>query len=152
VLSGIIIHGAQNMYTMVRADNERILEMLANNVAQEVERSNTRAVQAAQIMAMIQEQGMFGRRRDSSQFARRILEFYPEFTGAYFGYEPNADQDDRVFMNGEDSANMNGTMNNEGRYIPYWFRDKKDNNKIVVEPLVDMETSLNYSGIKKRFK
>jgi signal transduction histidine kinase/CheY-like chemotaxis protein/HAMP domain-containing protein len=152
VLSGIIIHGARNLYSTVRADNEEILKMLANDVAQKVEQSNKLAVRTAQTMALAQEQGMFGKRRESSQFARRILEFFPEYTGAYFGYEPNADQNDQAFINKQDHAAILGTTDDKGRYIPYWFRDKKNNNKIVVEPLVDMETSLYYSGVKQRFE
>jgi signal transduction histidine kinase/CheY-like chemotaxis protein/HAMP domain-containing protein len=151
VLTGIIIHTGQGMYGIARSDNELLLRNLATEVALEVERSNTRAVLAVRIMALAQEQGLFGKRRESSEFARRVLESFPEFTGAYFGYEPNADDNDAAFASSNEERRLTGTMAESGRFIPYWFRDPAKNGKISVEPLVDMETSLYYSGMKKRF-
>ncbi len=97
VLTGIIIHTGQGMYGIARSDNELLLRNLTTEVALEVERSNTRAVLAARMMALAQEQGLFGKRRESSAFARRVLKSFPEFTGTYFGYEPNADGNDAAF-------------------------------------------------------
>lgn len=151
VLTGVIIHTGQGMYGIARSDNELLLRSLATEVALEVERSNTRAVLAARIMALAQEQGLFGKRRESSQFARRVLESFPEFTGAYFGYEPNADGNDALFAPSEERRNMAATTDKSGRFIPYWFRDPARNGKISVEPLVDMESSLYYAEMKKRF-
>jgi signal transduction histidine kinase/CheY-like chemotaxis protein/HAMP domain-containing protein len=104
------------------------------------------------VMAMAQEHGLFGSREDTSQYARRVLEFYPEFTGAYFGYEANADQDDEAFFSSEAGSRTIKTMDLTGRFLPYWYRSHEDSSIILVEPLVNMETSLYYSGIKKKYE
>ena len=45
-------------------------------------------------MGLAQESGLFGDRARSLAFARAVLEALPELTGAYFGYEPDADGHD----------------------------------------------------------
>ena len=152
LLGAIVIYNAINMYSRARADNEQHLQLLTVELAEEIERTNNRAVIAAQVMALAQQSGLFGNRPESSEYARQVLEFYPEFTGAYFGYEPNADGDDMSFRNSDIGAQMSSAMDKTGRFIPYWYRDKSDNTKIVLEPLVNMETSLYYAGIKESFE
>ncbi|MDB4409668.1 response regulator [Gammaproteobacteria bacterium] len=152
LLGAIVIYNAINMYSRARADNEQHLQLLTVELAEEIERTNNRAVIAAQVMALAQQSGLFGNRPESSEYARQVLEFYPEFTGAYFGYEPNADGDDMSFRNSAIGAQMLSAMDKTGRFIPYWYRDKSDNTKIVLEPLVDMDTSLYYAGIKESFE
>ena len=91
ILLGIIFYTANEMAEALRAENERNMTILADRVAAEIERGNTRAVLAVEVMASAQENGMFGDRAASVEYARQVLEKYPEFTGAYFGYEPDAD-------------------------------------------------------------
>ncbi len=131
-----------------RAALEDSLQLLATQVAAEIERGNTRATMAVRIMAFAQQNGMFGDRAESSAYARRVLEAFPEFTGAYFGYEPNADTEDAVFRNSYESASIASALDESGRFLPYWYRDQADNTKVLLEPLVDMETSLYYQGVK----
>ena len=66
---------------------------MADKVALEVERGNQLTILAAEIMALAQEEGLFGDRQASIDMARRVLATYPEITAAYFGYEPDADGD-----------------------------------------------------------
>ncbi len=127
---------------------EDSLQLLATEVGAEIERGNTRATMAVRIMAFAQQSGMFGNRVESSAYARRVLEAFPEFTGAYFGYEPNADTEDAVFRNSYESASIASALDESGRFLPYWYRDQADNTKVLLEPLVDMETSLYYQGVK----
>ena len=118
---------------------------LADQVALEVERGNTRAVSVAKTMALAQEESLFGDRVASIDFARRVLTEHPEFTGAYFGYEPEeADRSGRTDEVPQDA------MNEDGRFIPYWFRDEGAGGAITLTPLVDMETSLYYDGARRR--
>ena len=152
MLGAIVVYNALNLYSQARTDNEQLLQGLAVELAQEIEGTNNRAVMAAQVMALAQESGLFGKRAESSAYASQVLAFYPEFTGAYFGYEPNADGDDETYLHADTAALMPKSMDKTGRFIPYWFRDKSDNSKLVLEPLVDMETSLYYSGMKKRYE
>ena len=51
VLLAFIVWLADTMYTALRAENERQMQILADGVATEIERGNTRAVLAAQVMA-----------------------------------------------------------------------------------------------------
>jgi signal transduction histidine kinase/DNA-binding response OmpR family regulator/HPt (histidine-containing phosphotransfer) domain-containing protein/HAMP domain-containing protein len=149
VLVGIVLYSAQSMYTLAREENEQQLRSLATNVAQEIERFNSRAVLATQIMALAEEHGLFGQRRASSEFVHSVLASFPEFTGASVGYEPDADGADANFPLTEEGRAMSGTMDAGGRFLPYWYRDHDDNALLRVEPLVDMETSLYYAGMKK---
>ena len=66
----------------------------------------------------------------------------------YFGYEPNADGKDKESL-GKLPAE---SMDPQGRFIPYWFVDSTAGRNIALEPLVDMESSLYYSGAKEDFE
>jgi signal transduction histidine kinase/DNA-binding response OmpR family regulator len=127
------------------------MQTLADRVAAEIERGNTRAVLTAQIMAFAQENGMFGDRVASTDYARQVLESHPELTGAYFGYEPGADGQDDALFTPDVAARLGSAMDASGRFIPYWFRDQEDNDLLRLTPLVDMETSLYYQGCKDLF-
>ena len=113
--------------------------------------SATRAVLAAELMAQAQVHGMFGDRLRSSALARQVLADYPELTGVYFGYEPNADGADAAYVESELATRIGPAFASDGRFIPYWFRDKAEATKLVLEPLVDMDTSLYYQGCKEQF-
>jgi signal transduction histidine kinase/DNA-binding response OmpR family regulator len=151
ILLGLIVYVSATMYAALRTQNEEAMRNLAERVAGEIERGNTRAVLAAQVMAHAQEHGLFGDRPRSVQYARRILEQFPEFTGAYFGYEPEADGADAASLAPDVAGALGASMSPEGRFIPYWFRDPQQNEVLRLEPLVDMETSLYYQGCKELF-
>jgi methyl-accepting chemotaxis protein len=101
-------------------------------------------------MAEAQESGMVGDRARALAFARAVLEAFPELTGAYFGYEPNADGRDSEFVGS--TAIDPRALGAGGRFIPYWFRDLDDPSVIRLAPLADMETSYYYRGVKNRFE
>jgi signal transduction histidine kinase/CheY-like chemotaxis protein/HPt (histidine-containing phosphotransfer) domain-containing protein/HAMP domain-containing protein len=151
VLAGIILLTASNTFEAVRAQSENYLRRLADQAALEVERGNTRAVLASEMMALAQEAALFGKRAESSEFARRVLQAFPEFTGAYFGYEPNADANDRESLEPTIAGALGKAINESGRYIPYWFRNSAAKDKITLTPLIDLETSLYYQGNKEQF-
>ncbi|MGA1236580.1 MAG: response regulator [Limisphaerales bacterium] len=151
VFSSLIITRALNTLKTMEAQAEESMAHLAEQVAAEIERGNTRAVLTAQTMAFAAEEGLFGKRLESSLYARRILEQFPEFTGAYFGYEPNADEQDYLYTNSPAANQIGNAFTPEGRFIPYWFRDAEDNQSIQLQPLVDMETSLYYDGCRQLF-
>ena len=152
ILYGIIVYTAFSMSATARQEAERLVQNLAEKVAKEIERGNLHAVTTAQIMAYAQESaGLFGKRTASVEFARRVLKDSPEFTGAYFGYEPDADQTDSAYLQTGEAGKIPKALNDRGRFIPYWFRDHKDDSRILLTPLVDMETSLYYNGAKVRF-
>jgi PAS domain S-box-containing protein len=151
VLSAMAIINSIQMAGELRALREQTLRVLADRVATEIERGNTRAVLSAELMAQAQVQGMFGDRERSSKFARQILANYPELTGAYFGYEPNADEADAAYVDSDAATRIGPAFASDGRFIPYWFRDQADATSLVLESLKDMETSLYYRGCKEQF-
>lgn len=125
------------------------IDLAVSQAAQQIDKANLRSVTVAQTMAQAQENGLFGARADSIRFARRVLEEHPELTGAYFGYEPDADGQDSSFLESA-TPEERKACDESGRFLPYWFRDKTDVSTILLAPLVDMETSFYYRGVKNR--
>ncbi|MBT3345448.1 MAG: histidine kinase, partial [Gemmatimonadetes bacterium] len=151
-LLGIIIYTSARMSSEVRKEAQRSLQSHAQNVAAEIERANTRAVLAAEVMAHAQESGgLFGQREASVTFARRILEVNQDFTGTYFGYEPNADGEDVRNQEFGESSKIARAHDGAGRFLPYWYRDQQVSSRILLTPLVDMETSLYYQGTRELY-
>jgi two-component system sensor histidine kinase/response regulator len=151
ILTTLVIVIALRMFASTRSASEAALRLMADRVAAEIERGNTRAVLASKVMVFAQMDGLFGQRAASLAYARRILEQFPEFTGAYFGYEPNADGHDQEYANTPAAASLGAAFDPKGRFIPYWFRDRETGTRIVLEPLLNMETSLYYQGCKDQF-
>jgi len=138
---------ANSSFSSARKQAEFSLKQAAQVVALEIERRNANAVRTAKIMVLAQEVNMFGNRTVSSQFAHRILEEFPEYTGAYFGYEKNINGQDSKYTTTEYIDKM---TDKSGRFLPYWYRD--DNNDLAVAPLADMGSSLYYNGVKQLFE
>jgi len=151
VLLGILLYVIAGMYSALRGENEREMQIIADLVALEIDRGNTRAVLAVEVMALAQQNGLFGNRPASVAYAHQILEEFPEFTGAYFGYETGADGQDELFVDPDTRSTLGHALNPEGRFIPYWFRDHENKELLNLEPLVDMESSLYYQGSKDLF-
>lgn len=148
LLGAIITLNARQNFRAGIAQLESRLRAEAALTAAEIQEGNSIAVLAAQRMAEAQMAGMFGQRAVSLAFARAVLEASPDFTGAYFGYEPDAD--------GQDATRLadvipRQAMDDAGRFIPYWFVDPTKGGAIELEPLVDMETSLYYEGAQDAF-
>jgi len=152
LLTAVVLLTAMRMSDHLRSESEDSIRLLADRVSAEIERGNTRAVLAAQVMAEAQVHGLFGQRKESSEFARRVLEEFPEFTGAYFGYEPGADDQDAAYVDSEAAGRIGNAFDSRGRFIPYWFRGKTNSTTLLLAPLVDMETSLYYQGCKELFQ
>ncbi|MFQ3671858.1 MAG: methyl-accepting chemotaxis protein, partial [Verrucomicrobiia bacterium] len=132
---------------LVHLQTDEIVDEL-HSAAHQIEQEAIRAKAVVRTMAFAQENGLFGRRAESSALARTILERSPFLTGAYFGYEPNADGQDASALR---SSLDPKTMDAQGRFLPYWHRDLQHPDTLVVAPLVDMETSLYYGGNRNRF-
>ncbi|OUR73189.1 hypothetical protein A9Q78_04405 [Methylophaga sp. 41_12_T18] len=154
ILLVIIIFTTSQNYSSALAANENQLKSIAEIVSREIERGNTRSIVAAKTMAHAQQNGLFGDRISSTAYAQQILIAFPEFTGAYFGYEPNADQSDQDYLSSAEINKISAeSIDKKGRFIPYWYRGKTEHDKgnIYLENLVDMESSLYYQGNKEQF-
>jgi methyl-accepting chemotaxis protein len=136
--------------TTFRMSREAAEEQLQTDVdlaAKTIDARNVEAVLTVRRMAEAQAAGMFGDREASLDFARRVLENSPNFTGCYFGYEPNADGKDAESI-GKLPAEC---MDTEGRFIPYWFVAPGRGRSIQLEQLVDADTSMYYRDVKLQF-
>jgi len=114
-----------------------------------IKSSNLEAVRTAETMARAQEAGMFGSREETVKYGLEILKSNSSFTGVSFGYEPNADGKDNNYRNY--SGKYEGAFDETGRFLPYWYRDISDPSVLKLKPLVDMETSMYYVGVKEKF-
>lgn len=150
----------------LRRNIEEEINLNTSLAARQIEEANLVSVTIPKTMALAQENGLFGNREASVLYAQQVLRLNTNLTGAYFGYEPNADgQDENHYTNNLASSSLSeqfrwgldekgddiGAVDKNGRFIPYWHRDLDNPSEIAVEPLVAMETSLYYQGVKNRF-
>lgn len=149
----------------LRRNIEEEINLNTSLAARQIEEANLVSVTIPKTMALAQENGLFGNREASTLYAQQVLRLNTNLTGAYFGYEPNADgQDENHSTNNLDASSLSerfrwkrdgndktGAVDEEGRFIPYWHRDINNPSKDGVEPLVAMESSLYYQGVKNRY-
>ena len=145
----IVAAFSRGMYRTLIGENDQLIKAHTREIANKIEEQNLEAVSVAKAMALAQKSGLFGNREASTRYARNILLTYPRFTGAYFGYEPNADQNDKAFL--EKAGDTKKGLNSGGRFLPYWFVEEGGGGEIKLNPLIDMETSLYYQGNKEKF-
>lgn len=149
LLVATIVASSYQLFQFYQARVERELTHLRDagiKIAQQVDATNSQAIDAARIMALAQQSGMFGNRSASLAFAKDVLERFPAFTSAYVGYDPDADGQDA-----KPHPDLNPrAMDSAGRFIPYWFRDIADPTRIMLNPLLDMDTSYYYRGLRNR--
>jgi len=128
------------------SEAEKNISVATQRIALEIEHSNHVAITVSKIMALSQETALFGKRNESIDFSKKILKKYPQFTGSYFAYEPNADLNDEIFL--QNSENRHNSIDKNGRFLPYWYIFESE---ITLSPLKDMETSLYYQGTKDKY-
>ncbi len=136
----------------LRRNIEEEINLNTSLAALQIEEANLVSVTIPKTMALAQENGLFGNREASTLYAQQVLRLNTNLTGAYFGYEPNADEQDKASLSDESlKSKLEGSIDKDGRFIPYWFRDLENPSEIKVSPLVLMESSLYYQGVKNRF-
>ncbi|WOO43655.1 methyl-accepting chemotaxis protein [Rubellicoccus peritrichatus] len=146
VISSILLY---EWYQQLSDSSMTEINLTTEKVAEEIEKANLESITLPKVMALAQENGLFGKREESIRYAEQILAIHPQLTGAYFGYEPNADGQDAEFLEVAKGNDRNAADKN-GRFLPYWYRDHNDDSEILLTPLVDMETSFYYQGVKNR--
>ncbi len=147
IFGSVIYFASRSGFKNLRESAEERIQLQALLIAAQIEDLNSNAVISARRMAEAQVAGMFGDREASLEYARQVLEGFKEVTGAYIGYEPDADGKDAESVGNLPAAALSPT----GRFIPYWFVSSADRRTIELEPLVNMETSLYYQGVKDDF-
>ena len=136
---------------LLRVSVDRI-EAELQVVASEVGRANRECLTMARSIAAMQREGMFGKRAETVSLLHALLAANPQFTGAYVGYETDADRQDRSSLEQDKSSLDPKSMDATGRFIPYWVRDINNDSLIRLEPLVDMGISYYYTGLKNRME
>jgi methyl-accepting chemotaxis protein len=161
------------MRSLMLEFGQEILLDRVRAVAIAIDGDTREAVTTARVMALAAENGLMGSRLDALRFTRDVLEKSPGFTGAYFGYEPDADGLDaaaaravrsgtavpEVALPAADPRRAGGdevaaippqALGDAGRFLPYWFRDRLDPSRILLKPLVELD-GLYYDGCRRRF-
>lgn len=147
VLVGVFV--VNETYAALRADGKRELVERTDGLGADIEVANQEAISVPKTMALAQQSGLFSFRTASVAYAKQVVLAFPELLAAYFAYEPNADRNDLVSLNSGQPEN--GFDPETGRFIPYIIRDQADPSALTVTPLVAMEESLYYRGVKNRF-
>ena len=145
----ILVVFSQGMYGNLTKNSKLLIKANTLEIANNINERNLEAVTIAKTMALAQKSGLFGKRKASTLYARNILLGNSKFTGAYFGYERNADQEDRAYL--EKTGDEKKGLDKNGRFLPYWFIDESRGGKVKLAPLIDMEKSLYYQGCKDKF-
>lgn len=136
----------------LRRNIEEEINLNTSLAARQIEEANLVSVTIPKTMALAQENGLFGNREASTLYAEQVLRLNTNLTGAYFGYEPNADEQDEASLSDESlKSKLEGAIDKKGRFIPYWHRDINNPSEVRVELLVAMESSLYYQGVKNRY-
>ena len=78
ILLGILIYVIAGMYGSLRLLNEKNMRLLVDEVAKDIDISNTRAILAVEVMSLAQQEGLFGRRVESLKYAKSIVQKFPE--------------------------------------------------------------------------
>lgn len=152
ILAVVMIFLSGRTVRAMRGEAEALVRERARTIAGQIDKGNEHAVQTTRVMALAQAEGLFGNREASIRYVRRVLEESPEFTGASFGYEPDADGQDAAYAGTAKAKALGDGFGPDGRFLPYWFRDGSGGGKLTLTPLIDMETSLYYDGCRKLFE
>ncbi len=135
------------LYGSEMAAAQKHLVDLVTMQAALVEAGNQRAYDVALTLAKTQERGAFGQREVALEQMHGVLAQFPEFTGVYISYEPDADGGDALER--EQPLDERAVAEN-GRFIPYWFREQGNTNALALTSLIETDVSYYYQGLKNR--
>jgi methyl-accepting chemotaxis protein len=149
VLYGIVAWKAWMTYNQLISDQLTNIQLELQAAAARVDTANNEAITVARIMALAQDDGLFGHREESLNYAHTVLGQYPQFIGAYFCYEPNADGQDASYLAAHPYS-PSGACDPSGRYVPYWVRIK---GQVTLEPCEQMDDpdSLYYRQMRENY-
>jgi methyl-accepting chemotaxis protein len=133
-----------------REGGEALLRSEAREVALAHDASTQKAVTVARVLALGQQAGLFGQRREGLAFHRAVVAAFPELVGSALAYEPDADGNDAAFLAAASQLERRA-LDDDGRLIAYWFREPAAPSEVKLAPLVELDTGFYYRGIRNRF-
>ena len=138
VMAAIVAFGAYRSYSTALDEQKVVLQGNAKSIADWLDGRNREGLNTAEMLAAGQAGGLFGKRELTIRTMRKALELNPDITGISVSYEPNADGNDAT--------------DSKGRFLPYWFRDWKNGERIAFKATSGMDDSLFYQGPKKKWE
>lgn len=148
-IAAIVAWSALDGYRSVQRAEEQILEAEAEGAASELSARNGRWNNIAEIMAASQTSGLFGHRKESSDFARAVTSSTTLILSSYFVYEPNADGQDAAALKAGDTSREG--LDDSGRFVPVWYHELDaglPTGQCKLKPSVGMDT-LDYYTVPK---
>jgi len=150
VMAGIVAYNRWTAYTSMLEEEERGLVATAKLSAAVIEDANNNVLNLVQVVARVQESGMFGQRAETLALLDALLRSSPDIIGICVGYEPDADGADAAGL--ADASLPRESMDPSGRFIPYVWRDWTSGDRVALKNLTSMSTSLYYGGMKARWE
>jgi methyl-accepting chemotaxis protein len=177
ILAAVLGTNFLRMRSLLLGFGEEIVVDRVKMIAADIDRGTLEAVAVAKTMALAAENGLLGRRLDCLRLARDVLESHPQFVGASIAYEPDADGLDARAATATAAAAQAApkeaalpapapaadqaspealarippqALGPDGRFMPYWFRDRSGGPDILLTRLVQLD-GLYYAGCKERF-
>ena len=150
-VGGLVALSAVDAWRQLREASESHMRAEAGAVAAEFTNRAAMWAFAARASAEAQHAGLFGKRDATLRYLRDILE--PEkaqLEGTWVVYEPNADGNDRAAL--EAATLPAGAMDEQGRFVPYFFIEDRATARIGLKPNADMDNGEWYAGVKAAFQ
>jgi methyl-accepting chemotaxis protein len=144
LLALIVGVNAYRKHGLLLEDAEQRLSLQAEALAAWLESLNLRSVDVTDALRATETE-LFGDRTRSMAVTRGLIDSAPWITGSTVAYEPDADGGDAA------SAGKDGNAPG-GRFIPYWFRDWRNADRISLKLLSGMDTDEWYVGPARQWR
>lgn len=146
-LVALVAYESRENLSRYRADQEQLLTITGQAIGRQFDSQSRSALDIAAFLAKSQETGLFGKRDESVNLMKSLLQTTPSVTGVYVDYDPSA-----ANQNIDPSTLHAGSISPSGRFTPYIWRDWTKGDVISIKPSIDQDTSLWYGGIRKEFE
>ena len=173
-ITAISLYDSQSDFLVHKKLSDEAFVADTQNAAAVISKGNTEGITLVTSTASVLGTSLFGNRTASVAYMKDMLAKFRNFSGCSVSYEPNADFNDMKaykslielrdspeklsknffdsydFKNNPTSESIENWVENtqNGRFLCYW---KRKNDRLEMEPLVGMESSEYYSGIKNKF-
>jgi len=151
-IASIVAWSAVDEYHSVQVAEEQVLAASATGAATELSVRNERWNIVAEMLALSQVDGLFGRRNETTELLRSVNSQSSLNLSAYIVYEPNADGQDAASVKSGDVPRE--AMDGAGRFVPVWYDEYHAGVRTgadKLKPSVGMDTLEYYQLPKSKF-